>query len=48
MAKRSKDAHGTGTDRGGGAKAMKKEGATGGKGAANKESGSVGKAKPQK
>ncbi len=45
MAKETKDTHGVGTDRGGGAKSMKKEGGAGGKGAANKRSASEGRAK---
>ncbi|HZU24999.1 MAG TPA: hypothetical protein VFA04_05730 [Bryobacteraceae bacterium] len=48
MAKRSKDAHGVGTDRGGGAKAARKESAVGGKGAANKKSASTGAVRPPK
>ena len=49
MAKSTRDTHGVGSDRGGGPKAMKKEGGAGGKGAAGKKSasGSQG-AKPSK
>jgi hypothetical protein len=45
--KKTIDVHGVGSDRGGGPKAGKKEGAAGGKGGANKKSAAQGQAKPR-